>query len=70
MVSHRSAAVLWGISGFRPGRLEITVPAGRSNRNALAHGRGPFRSDRLRRNRIEAAGWRLLEAAPRTSVRW
>lgn len=27
-------------------------------------GRGPFRSDRLRRNRIEAAGWRLLEAAP------
>lgn len=27
-------------------------------------GRGPFRSDRLRRNRVEAAGWRLLEAAP------
>lgn len=27
-------------------------------------GRGPFRSDRLRRNRIEAAGWRLLETAP------
>ena len=27
-------------------------------------GRGPFRSDRLRRNRIEAAGWRLLEIAP------
>jgi very-short-patch-repair endonuclease len=26
-------------------------------------GRGPFRSDRLRRNRIEAAGWRLLETA-------
>ncbi|MGH9266444.1 MAG: type IV toxin-antitoxin system AbiEi family antitoxin domain-containing protein, partial [Acidimicrobiales bacterium] len=36
VVSHRSAAVLWGISGFRPGRLEITVPRGRSNRNALA----------------------------------
>ena len=36
VVSHRSAAVLWGISGFRPGRLEITVPVGRSNRNALA----------------------------------
>jgi hypothetical protein len=27
-------------------------------------GRGPFRSDRARRNRIEAAGWRLLETAP------
>ena len=27
-------------------------------------GRRPFRSDRLRRNRIEASGWRLLEAAP------
>jgi hypothetical protein len=36
VVSHRSAAVLWGISGFRPGPLEITVPAGRSNQNALA----------------------------------
>ncbi|HEX2046678.1 MAG TPA: type IV toxin-antitoxin system AbiEi family antitoxin domain-containing protein [Acidimicrobiales bacterium] len=36
VVSHRSAAVLWAISGFRPGRVEITVPPGRSNRNALA----------------------------------
>jgi len=27
-------------------------------------GRGPFRSDRIRANRIEAAGWRLLPAAP------
>jgi hypothetical protein len=36
VVSHRSAAVLWGVSGFRPGRLEITVPPGRSGRNALA----------------------------------
>jgi len=27
-------------------------------------GRGPFRSDRLRGNRIEAIGWRLLRAAP------
>lgn len=36
VVSHRSAAVLWGISGFRPGRVEITVPPGTSNRNALA----------------------------------
>ena len=36
VVSHRSAAVLWGISGFRPGPLEITVPPGRSNRNPLA----------------------------------
>jgi hypothetical protein len=36
VVSHRSAAVLWGLSGFRPGALEITVPAGRSGRNTLA----------------------------------
>lgn len=36
VVSHRSAAVLWRVSGFRPGRIEITVPPGRSNRNALA----------------------------------
>jgi very-short-patch-repair endonuclease len=26
-------------------------------------GRGPFRSDRLRRNRLEVAGWQLVEAA-------
>jgi len=36
VVSHRSAAVLWGVSGFRPGPLDITVPLGRSGRNALA----------------------------------
>lgn len=27
-------------------------------------GREPFRSDRIRGNRIEAAGWRPLRAAP------
>jgi len=32
VVSHRSAAVIWGLSGFRPGALEITVPDGRSVR--------------------------------------
>lgn len=36
VVSHRSAAALWGVSGFRPGPLEITVPPGRSGRNSLA----------------------------------
>jgi hypothetical protein len=36
VVSHRSAAVVWGVSGFRPGPLEITVPQARSGRNALA----------------------------------
>src|SRR5215207_8922338 len=36
VVSHRSAAVLWGVSGFRPGPLDVTVPPGRSGRNALA----------------------------------
>ncbi len=44
VVSHRSAAVVWGVSGFRPGPLEITVPAGRSGRNSLAR---VHRSDRL-----------------------
>jgi hypothetical protein len=36
VVSHRSAAVLLGISGFRAGPLEISVPPRRSNRNPLA----------------------------------
>ena len=36
VVSHRSAAVLWGVSGFHPGAIDITVPPGRSNRNARA----------------------------------
>lgn len=36
VVSHRSAAVLLGVSGFRPGRIEITVPPGRNNRSPLA----------------------------------
>jgi len=51
VVSHRSAAVLWGVSGFRPGRLEITVPPGRSGRNALARvHRSPVEG--VRRDRI------------------
>lgn len=36
VVSHRSAAAVWGLSGFRPGPLEITVPSGRSGRSGLA----------------------------------
>ncbi len=36
VVSHRAAAVVWGVSGFRPGPLDITVPPGQSGRNALA----------------------------------
>src|SRR4051794_16156230 len=36
VVSHRAAAVVWGVSGFRPGPLDITVPLGRSGRNTLA----------------------------------
>jgi len=35
VISHRSAAVLHGISGFRPGPMHLTVPAGRSARNPL-----------------------------------
>lgn len=36
VASHRSAAVIWAMSGFRPGPLEITVPPGRGARNTLA----------------------------------
>lgn len=36
VISHRSAAVLLGISGFRSGPLEVTVPPGGKGRNALA----------------------------------
>lgn len=36
MISHRSAAVLLGVSGFRPGPHEITVQPGGNARNALA----------------------------------
>jgi len=36
MVSHRSAAFLHSIAGFRAGRIEITVPVGRSGRHCLA----------------------------------
>jgi len=36
VLSHRPAAALWQVSGFRPGRLDITVPAGRSGRSSLA----------------------------------
>ncbi|MCU1450761.1 MAG: hypothetical protein JWP02_2931 [Acidimicrobiales bacterium] len=36
VLSRRSAAVVWGFSGFRPGPIDITVPAGRSGRNAIA----------------------------------
>ena len=56
VASHRSAAVLWGISGFRPGRLEITVPPGRSNRNALA---------RVHRSTVKAV---LRDGVPVTTV--
>ncbi len=114
-MSHRSAAVIWGLSGFRPGPLEITVPGAQSGRRGLAivhrsielpridrtthgrqyeifhdgefvarvdlgdpepkvavetdsfrwhAGRGPFRSDRVRGNRIAAAGWTVLRATP------
>ena len=36
VVSHRSAGALWEVSGFRPGPLELTVPARAGSRNALA----------------------------------
>lgn len=36
VVSHHAAAVLFGLDGFRPGRLHLTVPSPRGGRNALA----------------------------------
>lgn len=32
VVSHRSAAALWGLDGFRPGAVEVSVPRGRWHR--------------------------------------
>ncbi|MEA2716660.1 MAG: hypothetical protein QOI99_977 [Actinomycetota bacterium] len=64
VVSHRSAAVVWGVSGFRPGPLEITVPEGRSTRNVLAtvHRSADIpRADRTKRDGIPVtAGARML----------
>ena len=34
VASHRTAAALWGIDGFRPGRPEITIPRGRKFRRS------------------------------------
>lgn len=36
VLSHRAAAALWAIDGFRPGPLHVSVPAGRGSRNPLA----------------------------------
>jgi len=36
VLSHHSAAVVWGLTGFRPGPIQITVPIGRSGRNSIA----------------------------------
>lgn len=36
VVSHRAAAVVFGVSGFRPGPIDITVPPGRGARSPLA----------------------------------
>jgi hypothetical protein len=55
VVSHRSAAVLWGISGFRPGPLEITVPFGRSTRNGLARVHRSALIEPVRRDGIPTA---------------
>lgn len=54
VMSHRSAAVLWGVSGFRPGPLEITVPASRSGRHpfARAHRSDVPSRDRTVRDRV------------------
>jgi hypothetical protein len=52
VVSHRSAAVVWAVSGFRPGPIEITVPLDRSSRNALARVHRSSGVDRTVRNGV------------------
>lgn len=48
-ISGRTAAVLHGLDGFRPGRIEITVPVGANHRNPLAvvRRREDFQSTRI-----------------------
>jgi hypothetical protein len=36
VLSRRSSTVVWTVSGFRPGPIEIEVPLGRSSRNPIA----------------------------------
>jgi very-short-patch-repair endonuclease len=50
VVSGRAAAALHGIPGFRPGRLEITVPRGSNHRSSLADIR---QSDLVESTRVE-----------------
>lgn len=52
VVSHKAAAVLFGVSGFRPGRLEITVPPRRSARNPLARVHRSVVTERAMRDRV------------------
>lgn len=54
VLSNRSAAVLLGVSGFRPGSLHITVSPGRSARSALAtvHRSRVLPAERTRRDGI------------------
>jgi len=72
VVSHQAAAVLLGISGFRPGRVHITVPPAGSARNPLAtvH-RSPLgRQERSVRNHIPVtAPARTLADVGRTATR-
>lgn len=38
LASHRTAAVLWGLDGFRPGRIEVVTPHGRwRERDVIVH---------------------------------
>ena len=58
VASHRSAAVLHGLEGFRPGRPEVTILPGANARGrlAIAHRGVDTRASRGRRDPVRDAG--------------
>ncbi|MGI9601856.1 MAG: type IV toxin-antitoxin system AbiEi family antitoxin domain-containing protein [Acidimicrobiales bacterium] len=49
LISHRSAAVVWGIDGHRPGRIEVVVPRGRVVRRPSSRVHESTQFDRVER---------------------
>jgi predicted transcriptional regulator of viral defense system len=72
VASHRTAAVLWGLETFRPGRPEVTIPRGRKHRRGAVTVHESTDLDRCvvqRRNGIPVTdpARTLLDVALRTS---
>ncbi|MDH5238011.1 MAG: type IV toxin-antitoxin system AbiEi family antitoxin domain-containing protein [Acidimicrobiia bacterium] len=49
LISHRAAATVWGIDGYRPGRLELVVPRGRALRRSSTRLHESTQFDRVER---------------------